>query len=76
MAQFCNALSNCAESVEERMGDYVGRVLKGEKPKSLPVRQVTKLELVTNISTAKTLGLTVPPTVIRRFNCGLLSITF
>jgi putative ABC transport system substrate-binding protein len=49
-----------------QVGEYVGRVLNGEKPENLPVQQVTKLQLVINIATAKALGLTVPSGLIAR----------
>jgi putative tryptophan/tyrosine transport system substrate-binding protein len=55
--------TNLADALHQ-VGVYTGRILKGAKPAELPVVQAGKFELVINLQAARTLGLTVPPSLL------------
>jgi putative tryptophan/tyrosine transport system substrate-binding protein len=50
--------------VYRRVATLMDKILKGAKPGTLPVEQVMRLDLVINLKTAQTLGLTIPPTLL------------
>ena len=53
-------------SLFRRAADFVDKILRGAKPGDLPVEQPTKFDFIINLTTAKILGLEVPPSLVAR----------
>jgi len=64
-AGLCATATDLA-ATQYTVGVYTGRILKGEKPGDIPVEQVTKVQLILNMKTAKALGLTIPLSLLGR----------
>jgi putative ABC transport system substrate-binding protein len=54
------------DDAQRQAGVYVGRILQGSKPGDLPIQQAVKVELALNLKTAKSLGITIPTSLLLR----------
>lgn len=52
------------KAIFRQCAGYVDKILKGAKPSDLPVQEPTKIDLIVNLKTAKTLGITIPPSIL------------
>jgi len=59
-------MDQISPSLFRRAADYVDKILRGAKPSDLPVEQPTKFDFTINLTTAKILGLEIPPTLLTR----------